>query len=92
MSKVIKVPWLPFGWDGLAVKPFIFMKDTTDLTLLQHENVHIRQQERLGLMYYLFKYATSKAFRYEMEIEAYVKGSKMGLREAHDFVTKRYKR
>lgn len=63
------VPWLPFGWDGMAVRPFIFLKAGHD-HLLTHEAVHLRQQREHGIAYY-FKYAFSKSFRARMEIEAY---------------------
>ena len=79
--------WLPFGWDGLACKPFILLRkrasDSTDL--LAHEMVHIRQQERHGLLRYLYKYFTNETFRLEMEFEAYFLGSGMGTVEAREY-------
>ncbi len=84
---VKNVLWLPFHWDGLAIKPFIFLrKRASDSTsLLAHEMVHIRQQNRHGLIKYLYKYFTNKTFRLEMEFEAYFVGSGMSSPEAREF-------
>ena len=44
------------GFDGLALWPFIFMVDKSDLVLLEHEKVHIKQQLRGWLIGYAIKY------------------------------------
>jgi len=74
----------------MAIRPFIFLRSGGE-PLLEHEKVHIEQQERLGLIRYLLKYTFSKKFRYDMEVEAYVKGNKMSISYANDFVSLRYK-
>lgn len=81
------VPWLPFHWDGLACKPFILLRKraSDSSSLLAHEMIHIRQQERHGLLKYLYKYFTNETFRLEMEFEAYFLGSGMGTVEAREY-------
>lgn len=41
--------------------------------LLVHENVHLEQQKRLGLEYWVENFLNSDEFRLEMEMEAYKK-------------------
>ena len=41
--------------------------------LLIHENVHLEQQEKLGLDYWVDNFLESNEFRLEMELEAYKK-------------------
>lgn len=36
-----------------------------------HEEVHVRQQSRIGWWKFAWKYATSKSFRFTVELEAY---------------------
>ncbi|MFI1772082.1 hypothetical protein [Thalassobellus citreus] len=49
---------VPKGYTGLAVFPFVFLKSKDlkeDKTLLNHENIHLRQQlEMLVIPFYLF--------------------------------------
>ena len=85
--KIVRTKWLPFGWEGMALGKVIFL---TNDALLAHELVHISQQKQLGLLVYLFKYVTSRQFRYEMEKQAYVLGSGMSESDAMDFIKRRY--
>jgi hypothetical protein len=82
--------WLPFHWDGLACKPFIFLRKraSDSSSLLAHEMVHIRQQERHGLLKYLYKYFTNETFRLKMEFEAYYMGSGMDSPEAREYASR----
>jgi hypothetical protein len=71
MSIKIKVPWLPFGWVGMAAKPFIFYKNNHPWWIFDHEEVHLRQQKRVGFFKYQWLYWTDRNFRFKMELEAY---------------------
>lgn len=81
MSKIVNVPWLPFGWDGLALKPFVFIRNYSPL-LLCHEYVHIEQQNRYGLFKYLWRYVMDPDFRVLMEYDAYRLGSQLSSEQA----------
>ena len=72
MTTTIRVPWLPFGWDGLALKWVIFHKgkEMSD-GLANHERIHIIQQTTMGLGVYLWRYVTNKQFRFDVEYAAY---------------------
>lgn len=78
----IKVPWLPFGWDGFALRWVILHRKGVSENLIAHELVHIEQQKRLGLCRYLWRYLTRRDFRYTVEFEAYKFGSKLPFVEA----------
>ena len=80
---IIKVPYLPYGLHGLALRPFIFVKRGHD-RIIPHELIHIEQQKRYGLINYCYKYITDKNFRYLMEYQAYSLGSKMTSIEANE--------
>jgi hypothetical protein len=84
---IVDTVWLPFGWDGLALGKFVFLKKKA---LLAHEMVHIGQQRRLGLLTYLWRYLTSRDFRISMEKEAYIVGSNMTEQEALKHIQERY--
>lgn len=63
MAIVIELPRkLFFGIDkkfktaGFAMFPFIFISDKDDEELLYHEKVHIRQQLRGLIVFFLIKY------------------------------------
>ena len=55
---IIRFKTMPFKWmrDGVAFWPFIFMKDPTNLSLLAHEKVHLKQQLRGCLIGFYIKY------------------------------------
>jgi hypothetical protein len=77
----LSVPWLPFGLHGLALRPFVFYKRGHE-SIIKHEMIHIAQQKSFGLMRYCWKYVFNKDFRYQMEFEAYFKGSGLSMQEA----------
>jgi len=85
---LIRVPWLPFRWEALALKWVIFYI-RIDNRLLAHEMVHVQQQTEMGLCVYLWHYIWDKEFRYDVEFEAYRNGSGMTSTEA-DKMAKRY--
>jgi hypothetical protein len=88
--KIKNVKWLPFGWDGMALKWVIFFKDANPPQhLIDHEMWHVTQQYSYGLSVYLFKYIFSKQFRYQRELEAYLQGSGLSYYEA-ERMAKRY--
>jgi hypothetical protein len=53
-----------------------------NIRLRLHEQVHIEQQKAIGFHWYMWKYLTNKYFRYQVEFEAYSKGSGLALDEA----------
>ncbi len=58
--KLVKVPWLPNGADGLALATFVFVKDDIDpteaRTLIAHELVHVRQWAEYGVIGFAYRY------------------------------------
>jgi len=54
--KVNKLWFFPKWVDAVAFWPFIFMKDPTDLELVRHEKVHLKQQLRGLLVFFYLKY------------------------------------
>jgi hypothetical protein len=60
---------------GLCIKPFIFVKDKEDKTLINHEMIHLQQQKELGLFKFLYLYLKelrNKGYRnISFEKEAY---------------------
>ena len=61
MIPIIKeVTWLKvregYKTGGLAIFPFIFVTDKTDLALIEHEKVHIRQQIEGLFVWFAIKY------------------------------------
>jgi hypothetical protein len=84
MEKIISVPWLPFGLDGLALKWFIVLRwgHEKSQDLIAHERVHLRQQAQIGFIRYCWKYLKDRDFRYRVEYEAYRFGSKLDIDDA----------
>ena len=50
--KTFRVPWLPFGFDGMALRWVILLKNE-DKGLLEHELIHIEQQKKHGFIKYM---------------------------------------
>jgi hypothetical protein len=75
---ILHLPYLPFNFDGLALRWVILVKKGQD-SIIPHEMVHIEQQKRVGFFKYMFKYLTNCDFRVKMEYEAYFYGSGMDL-------------
>lgn len=86
----VRVPWLPFKWDAMALRWFIFHKGTMNDDLLRHEKIHLKQQRELGILKYLWLYCRNSEFRYAVEYEAYRWGSRMNKDEAN-MMAKRYR-
>ncbi len=58
---------LPSKFIGVAIYPFIFIKDKsfkTDLQLINHEKIHLKQQLELLLLPFFIWYAIEFLFRY----------------------------
>lgn len=74
---ILKTPWLPSG--AAALTPFnwlILVKPAyvNDTALLAHEQTHISQRNRipvLGTLVWWARYALSKQWRMQYEVEAY---------------------
>jgi hypothetical protein len=73
---IIHTPYLPFNFDGMALRWIVLVKHGHD-SIIPHELIHIEQQKRLGFLRYMFKYLINKDFRVQMEFEAYFYGSKL---------------
>ena len=75
--KVIYVPsWCPIpppGYAGITLGRFVIIDEQYKerVNLLEHEKKHAEQYIREGFFGYLWKYVTSKHFRFECEAEAY---------------------
>ena len=64
----LRVPWLPFGIDGLTITGSLMVLHKDAGTCVEaHERVH--QAEWTPM--WLFRYLTSSAFRVEAEARAY---------------------
>lgn len=60
--------------------------------VINHEEIHLRQQKEIGKWKFLFKYLFCwplfwNQFRYDMEWEAYVKGSVIGRDEINKLLS-----
>lgn len=74
---ILKTPWLPSG--AAAMTPFnwlILVKPAyiNDAALIAHEQTHIAQRKRIpfaGTLVWWARYALSKQWRMQYEIEAY---------------------
>jgi len=86
---ILYLPYLPFGFDGIALKWIVLIKKGQE-KILAHEMVHVRQQKQIGLVKYLFKYLTNSDFRVAIEYEAYRKGSFMSIEQA-EHMAERYR-
>lgn len=76
-ARVFHVPFKPFGFEkGAACYWFILInkKYKGDEALVKHEEVHIHQQHKIGLIKYLWEYFVKKnqQFILEMEFEAFI--------------------
>lgn len=67
------IPYKITGYRGLTLWPFIFVNDKTNKGLIEHEKVHIKQQQRglligfyLKYLYYQIRYGYEKN-PYEIE-------------------------
>ena len=78
---ILHLPYLPFNFDGLALRWVILVKKGHD-AIIPHELVHIEQQKKIGYIKYMFKYLTNPDFRVQMEFEAYYKGSSLSFLDA----------
>lgn len=73
-----KFPLFWFGADAVTMFKNVFIKKSTwekmdeaqKEAMMIHENIHLKQQKKYGMKWYV-KYATSKKFRFEQELEAY---------------------
>lgn len=68
---------VPKGYNGLTVYPFVFLKRTAlkgDIVLINHENIHLKQQLELLILpfflWYLFEYIF-RLFQYKNRFLAY---------------------
>jgi hypothetical protein len=57
---------------SFTLNPFIFISKKSDTpATMVHEEKHIEQQAKTGLIKFLWKYFTDKDYRYQVELEAY---------------------
>ncbi|MGE4241731.1 hypothetical protein [Ramlibacter sp.] len=67
---------LIFWADGMTLTPDLVLINARlegDQQLLAHETVHCDQMRRFGTATFWWRYATNRAFRLLMEVEAYQK-------------------
>lgn len=69
-ARVVAVPWLPPGTAAMTLGHTILMRrdHLADAALLDHEMVHVRQWEELGVPRFLWRY-----------LGAYLRGRARGL-------------
>jgi hypothetical protein len=75
LTKTIKVKWLPFGFDGMALRWVILLKNE-DKGLIEHELIHIEQQKKHGFIKYMFLWCFNDYKRALFEAEAFKYGQK----------------
>jgi len=72
---IIQFPFWFGRWTGLTLAPFIFVKDITNRTVVEHEKIHIHQQYKhliIGFyIWYLMQLFSVGYKRIDYEIEAY---------------------
>jgi hypothetical protein len=82
LLKIKKTSWFKFFFptaDAMTLYPYIFVcpiffRESSIgeyQATLRHENIHLHQQYKTGLIKFLWKYLTNKEFRYQSELEAY---------------------
>jgi uncharacterized protein HemY len=75
--------------NGIAIFPFIFVTDTENKVLINHEKIHIRQQlEMLVIPFYLWYFVEwlFKGYRgISFEIEAYENQSNLNYLKKRNF-------
>lgn len=57
---------------GLAIKPFIFIRDKSDRCLISHELVHLKQQKYWFNVVWFWKWLFDIEFRKQVEKEAMI--------------------
>lgn len=75
MTKTFETPWLPFGFDGMALRWVILLKNE-DKGLLEHELIHIEQQKKHGFIKYLFLWIFNDYRRALFEAKAFKYGQR----------------
>lgn len=58
---------VPNGFMGITIFPFVFLKKKiykTDKILINHENIHLRQQLELGILFFFLWYLFEFIFRF----------------------------
>lgn len=73
MTTIYYPAWVPFA-EALTISPSIVLirakwRDSQPMRV--HELVHVEQQKEVGAVTFWFKYLTSKAYRQQVEVEAY---------------------
>lgn len=76
-KKCFPLFWL--GASGVTIGKVIYVREDVwnrmDMRrragFLAHEAVHVRQEEEVGVIKFLWKYITSKTYRFQVEVEAY---------------------
>lgn len=65
---------LPFLKRGITLTPFLILIPEWaryNKAYLAHEETHVKQQRKYGVVVFWYRYLTNKAFRQTMEVEAY---------------------
>jgi len=60
-------------WQWVTIDPKIYYPPSIDplsrLAVIEHEKIHLSQQRKMGKIKWIFRYAVSKEFRLEQELE-----------------------
>lgn len=78
---IIQFPYWPKDWWGFTFAPFIFVKDISDINMVKHELIHVKQQYKHFIIWfwirYIYQLITKGYKNIDYEIEAY-KVTKIG--------------
>jgi hypothetical protein len=78
---------------AVAFHPWVFIRPSrvADVALIEHERVHLDEQEAAGTVWWWAKYLLSRQFRQDAEVRAYRRQMELGgitvERAAHMLVT-----
>ena len=100
-KRIVKIKWW-FGFTGITQYPYIFILDPNQKKWLDHEVIHFYQQEQwfkwgwfvgtwiYRVLYYLALPVGWNPLRYKMELEAYMRGSRLSEKQAKNKIRKSY--
>lgn len=91
--RAIYVPWIPFGFDGVACRWFYIIKSShrEDQGLHEHERLHCMQMKTDGVVKYLWRYFTDDLYRAQVEYAAFKYGSKYSDTRIQGILVNRYR-
>ena len=79
LDMIVSTRFVPKGFAACTLWPFIFVRPEhrRDITLIEHELVHYREQAWI-MPVWVFLYLVSRKFRLAAEVRAYTRQIEMG--------------